>query len=494
MPATDITWAVDDLNARAESIRLRQAYYDGRHRRMIPGEKTLNRVLRDLLDNLSDNLCDDVVDERVRRIELTAWNTRGLPEEQGKAIAQAASESWEENRGDARLGKVERDSAACGDGWVIVQQNDAGAVRWYPQAPECMAARYCADEPDLMEVAAKAWRDGTRWRLNLYYGPESEAERPDGVPMGVPWVERYATKGTNNDGTVPGAKSFVAYATPDALPWEALDGDRMPVFHYPANEVGGYGSPAISRTILNLQDVLNKSFVDMVVAMEGRAEPDRWATGIQVEYDQVTGHEKPLKATGNERMIRVGSKDAAFGQFTQADLGDFHRTQSTVRLEIARKGFLPPSSVSDDVAAVPSSGLGLLVNEGRLVKAVLETERDHGVTLREQTAYVLRLQGMDVNPSDLEIEWAPAQTRDEVALLEALTLKVALGLPKREALIQAGEDPDDVDNWLDEAQAKADRISGGSGLPALPPAQGSQMPAPPMPPAGAAQPVPAGAA
>ena len=494
MPVADIAWAVADLNSRAEGIRLRQDYYDGKHRTTIPQGKTLAPELRRLLDDLDDNLCDDVVNEPVNRLVLLGWNATGgsdlapgeeEPEEaqkRRKALAMAAQESWEANRGNARSRDVHRNGWGTGDGWTIVQQDDTGQVRWYSQRPECMAARYSKDRPDEMEVAAKCWREGGKWRLNLYYPPSADFG-------GKPHLERYVTKGTNNDGSVPQAKAFQVLLGDEYLePVEVLDGDRIPVFHYPADEVGRYGRPVLTSTVINLQDVLNKSFADMVVAMEGHALPDRYATGVQVEIDPVTGQERPLRATGRERMLRTGSKEATFGQFPQADLSMFHTTQDKVRQEIARKGFLPPYSVNTEGGDAPS-GLSLLIQEGRQIKRVLTAQDDWGVTWREQQAYVLRLQGMEgVTAGDLEMEWAPPGTRDETALLEALTLKVGLGLPKREALIQAGESPEDVDEWLATAQAQADVIRGGSGLPAQAPPVGGMLPGVPPQPVGASAP------
>ena len=493
MPVDDIPWAVADLNSRAEAIALRRDYYDGKHRSMIPEGKTLAPQLRRLLDDLDDNLCDDVVDEPVNRMVLLGWNATGGSDDEDetdeqaeaarKNLALAAQQSWEENRGNARSRDVHRNGWRAGDGWTIVQQDQEGKVRWYSQRPECMAARYSKDRPDEMEVAAKCWRDGSRWRLNLYYPPSALSPQPH--------LERYATKGTTNDGSVPQARNFTPYDDPDngVESVELLDGDRIPVFHYPADEIGGYGRSALTSTVINLQDVLNKSYVDLVVGMEGHSLPERWATGVQVEIDTVTGTERPLKATGRERMLRTGSKDAQFGQFTQADLSNFHTTQDKVRGEIARKGKLPAYSVQMDGSSQPPSGLSLLIQEGSLVKRVLTAQDDWGVTWREQQAYVLRLQGMEgVTADDLDMEWAPPGTRDEAALLEMLTLKVGLGLPKREALIQAGESPDDVDRWLDAAQAKADVIRGGSGLPDQAPPQGGMLPGVPMQPQGASAP------
>jgi hypothetical protein len=480
MPASDLQWAVNDLNNRSEAIALRRAYYEGRHRSTIPQGKTLARELRELLDDLNDNLCDDIVDEPVNRLAILSWTGPGK-------AGKAATESWTRNRGDARSSDVHRNGWMAGDGFTIVQVDERGKARWYSQRPEQMAVRYSPEYPDAIEVAAKVWRVGKAWRLNLYYPPATDD--------GSPWVERYVTKGTNNDGSVPSPKAFQPIAETENADGtrtqavEALEGDRIPVFHYPADAIGCYGKAALSSTVIGLQDVLNKSVVDMVVAMEGHALPDRWATGIQVEIDPATGQERPLQKTGRERLIRTGSKDAQFGQFQQAAMDSFLSTQDKYRLEIARKGYLPAYVVSIDAAGNAPSGLSLLITEGRLTKRVKSAQRDWGQEWREQQAYMLRLEGLkDVTAEELEIAWAPAETRDETALLEALTLKMGLGLPKRQALIEAGYDEDDVDEWLDAAQAQAAVIRGGSGVPPLPAAAGGMLPAPPVQPNGAGAP------
>lgn len=481
MPDTDVVWAVSDLNGRASHLSLRRDYYEGEHRTTIPQGKTLAPELRRLLERLTDNLCDDVVDEPTNRMTIQTWTGKA------EGVGQACIESWELNRGDARARDVYRNAWGQGDGYVIVQQNSRGDVRWYAQNPAHMAVRYSTEFPDELEVAAKCWRVGTGWRLNLYYPPEG--------PAGKPRVERYATKGTANDGAIPQGKSFQPLPDDPARglsPVEELDGDRIPVFHFPADTVGSYGRSALTRTVIGLQDVLNKSVADMVVAMEAAALPDRWATGIQAEIDSATGQEKPLQKTGRERMIRTGSKDASFGQFTQATMDPFLATQAAYRQEIARKGKLPTYTVVQNSTA--PSGLSLLMQEGSLVKRIKTAQDEWGQVWRELMAYVLRLTGRNgIQANDLEVEWGPAETRDEKGLLEGLTIKVeSLGLPKHQALIEAGYDADEVDGFMDTAQASDLVVRGGSGLSPMVGA-GGMLPTPPVQPNGASAPAAIGA-
>lgn len=490
MPFADVVWALADLDERAEHVRLCRDYYEGRHRKVIPESKTLNRTIRELIERLRDNLCDDVVDEPVSRTSITNWTVGGTqaqaPTDDGEIpptsrASMAAVAAWAANRGDARAKDVHRDHWAIGDGFVIVQRDSQQRPRFYPQRPEIMAIRYSEDEPDQPEVAAKCWRAGRRWRITLYY---------PGKDGGRPFVERYATKGLGADGARPQARAFepVTDSMGMGKPVETLEGSWFPVHHAPAGEVGRYGRSVLDP-VIPLQDMLNKSLADMVVAMEDTALPMRYATGVQAEYNPVTGDERPLLPTGRERMIRTGSDKAQFGQFPQIAFDGFLGVQNTTRCEIARKGWLPLHSVNLDPTGAAPSGIALLVSEGRLVKRVKSSEDD---TLepfwREVMAHLLELGGMKVDPQQIDIEWAPAETRDEQALVETLTAKVdGLGLPKRQALIEDGYDADDVDEWLEDAAAQADAIAGGrvSRVPVPPNGGPHLLPAPPATPAGA---------
>lgn len=477
MPFADVAWAIADLEARLPALQRRRAYYEGRHDKVLPDSKTLSRVLRDLLDDLNDNLCDDVVDDAVERCEVTAITGRN--DGQGKK----ATDWWDEVRGPARMRDTLRTSLWAGDGFTIIQRNSQQKVRKYVQRPEQMAVRYSEDDPDTIEVAAKVWKVGKKWRITLYYSPMPEGgpvERPDGIPADKPWIERYISKGSGSDGACPQAKQFDRVADHDGvgLPWEPLDGDRVPVFHYPEAEVGRYGRSVLTD-VIPLQNVLNKSVSDLVVAMEGHSLPIRWATGIQVEYDPVTGDEKALWRPGVERLVRTGSKDAAFGQFDAADLTGFLNVQSMIRLEIARKGKLPLHSVSLEASGNAPSGLALLVSETRLIKRVTAMQEDDGTVLREELAYALSLAGTPTVAADLNLEWEPAATKDEASEVTVLQTKVeSLGLPKDQALLELGYDQADVDRWSEDRQAAADAIGGGRLSPAGAP---GTLPPPPGP-------------
>lgn len=483
----DVAKALADQRSRLPAIRKRTRYYDGLHDVVVPDAGAVaNPNLRDLLLTLADNMCDDVVDETVDRLEVVAWTSTGddtvVPANddddpdapatepvEDDPLGEAAMAVWTTNRMPARERSTYRDGLASADGWALVERGEDGVWRSFPQRPEQMGCRYREDQPDVIDVAWKVWRDGQRWRLNLYYGGDTS-------DAGGARLERWTTKGSRNDGGMPEARAFVPL--PDAEHSENVqagprpDWDRCPVFHYPQGEVGGYGRSVLTD-VIPLQDVLNLSLSNLVVNSEDVALPARFATGVQVEFDTVTGQQKPMKRSARRRgdMLTTASKEAQFGQFAAADLTQHVAILEGLRAEIARKGYLPASSVSQGAAATAgASGLSMLVQEGRQVKRCKTLQRDWGWVHAEQVAFLLRRQGgafATVQAGDIEPEWATPATRDEQAMWELASIKVSLGVPRERVLVECGYSPDEARRWVENAAAnQGGRVSEGTGVPA----------------------------
>lgn len=496
MPAPanpDVAWAIEDIRANLPRRQKALNYYQGEHPLNFATNKFRN-TFGELFQELADNLCDDVVDEPTDRLQIDNWS--------GKA-ATAAQEWWETQRGDARSGSVHKHGHRAGDAFVIVWDNGDDQPRMYVQDPRQMAIRYSQTDPDKVEVAAKCWREGKGYRLNLYYGPKADPRDP------AARVEHYYSKGfstQSGEKGIPNATAFLEYdravldanGQPDVVEWyEKHDKPRNPVFHFPCGELGQYGQ-SVLHDVYPLQDALNKVLCDFLVAGEDSSLPKRYATGIQVQTDPVTGQEiSPFKDGQNLWWTR--SHEAAFGQFPAAEMKGFLDSMRDLRLAIARKGALPAHTVDiGGTSGNAPSGLSLLISEGKLLKRCKDRARDWGVVWRELVAFALSWTGTEVKPEDLTLDWAPFETRDEQALLEALMLKkTILGevLPIRQLAREAGYSDTDLDDMAKEAEDEraqdldAEHATGG-GRVSQP---GSMVPRPPAPPAGAREPAVAGA-
>lgn len=481
----DVAKALADQRRRARAIERRLRYYDGTHDTVVPDSGTVsNPDLRDLLLSLADNMCDDVVDETVDRLEVVAWTSTSVDDSVGPDAAtdpaggepveddplgEAAMAVWTANRMPARERSTYRDGLAAADGWAMVERGADGVWRTFPQRPEQMGCRYRDDQPDVIDVAWKVWRDGQRWRLNLYYG--ADTSDPGGARL-----ERWTTKGSRNDGGIPEARAFIPLNDDEdaenVRQGPRPDWDRCPVFHYPQGEVGGYGRSVLTD-VIPLQDVLNLSLSNLVVNSEDVALPARYATGVQVPTDPVTGEQRPLRRGPAKRgdMLTSASTEARFGQFAAADLTQHIAILEGLRVEIARKGYLPASSVNVSAAATAgASGLSMLVQEGRQVKRCKTLQRDWGWVHAELVAFMLRRQGgpfAGVQAADIEPEWATPATRDEQAMWELASVKVSLGVPRERVLVECGYSPDEARRWVEAAAAaRGGRVSEGGGMPA----------------------------
>lgn len=433
----DLDWAIEDVRGRLPAYRLFRQYDEGEHRLLFATEKYRN-TFGDLFREFADNLCDDVVDGITDRLQITSWTS---PD---KALNSVIDDVWTRNQGEARSGAVHRNGFREGDGFTIVQTDTENRARIYRQQPTQMAVRYSPERPDEMDLAAKVWKAGKRYRVNLYY--------PDRT-------EKYGSRGLGADGGMPKAAAFTLLSPGDPALAEDEEGrtehdDGIPVFHYPNGELSAYGR-SILAGVIPLQDALNKTIADMLVSMESRVLPQRWAAGIQVERDPVTGQEKdPFKDNGPGSVWRTANKDAAFGEFTAAEMAGFLDVADAFKIEAARKGALPPHVITlrSGSSAAPS-GIALLVAEGRTIKLARDRCRDWGTEHRREMAYAANLEmgSQEVTADDLDLDWAPPETRDEKALVEMLLLKKELGVPPRQLLLECGYSTDEVDEFLDEA-------------------------------------------
>jgi Phage portal protein, SPP1 Gp6-like len=427
MPIEDVAWAIKDVTERAPDLRLRLNYYEGKHRLAFATEKYEN-AFGDLFEEFADNMCDDVVDEPVTRTKILSWSA------EDETTAQAATDWWETVKGPARLKTLARNAYRDGDGIAMVWPDPQNVPRLYVQDTDQWAIRYDPDEPDKIKVAAKVWKAGKRWRCTLYY---------DGV------IERWASKGSSPTGGIPKAEAFGHYNEIPAdvdddeqpQPWRTTHDWGMPVFHLPTDEVGRYGRSVLTD-VIPLQDALNKAITDMLVNMEATAYPQRWATGIQVERNPDGSERNPFK--DNARSVYWTANDkASFGAFPVGSSQDFLSVQDGLRMEIGRKGYLPPASVVLKTQG-DATATGLLVGEGRQIKRVKDNADAWEPELRALMALALRMAGTETDAAAIQIEWDNPATRDEKGLWEVLTMKDALGVSKHQILVEGGYDEETI--------------------------------------------------
>ena len=219
---------------------------------------------------------------------------------------------------------------------MIVWPDAGGNATLFPNRAANMTVQYDDEGTGNILWAAKWWTTRDKHvRVNLFY--------PDRV-------ERYISK-SETEVVISDAKTFLPFidaaiagrsdAGISASPRPGVSASVLPnpygvvpVFHFANNaDVGDLGRSELEAAI-PIQDGLNKSVLDMLVAMEFSAYRQRWAAGIEIDFDAEGKKLAPFKA-GVEHLWIAENPQATFGDFAASDLEQFLKVKDSFRIDIA---------------------------------------------------------------------------------------------------------------------------------------------------------------
>jgi hypothetical protein len=456
----DIETALKNFRISSDRYRKAERYYKGDHDLAFATEKFKNAfgsMFREFALNLCPAVCDAVRDKlKVREFRV---------EQGGGALSTDAWRIWQTNRMGRRSGEVHKEAVKNGDAYVIVWPNARGEVTIYPNKAGMCTAVYDEETPGRVLWAAKHWRmPDKRVRLNLFY--------PDRI-------EKYISKAASEN-TLPDAKEFTPYgavpspkskvrsmegskslraagdtaAGPAALQQEGSSiipnpYGIVPVFHFANNaDIGAAGQSELEAA-MPVQDALNKSVLDMLVAMEFASYRQRWAAGIEIEYGEDGQPIPPFKA-GVDHLWITENQDAKFGDFEAANLEQFLKVKDSFRMDMACVTGTPMYYFMQVSGDFPS-GEALKKAESRFIAKVRDRQESFGQVWEDVMAFALMLEGK--TDARLFADWEDPAPLSEKEKLENIAVKKELGLSEAQALIEAGYGEVDVERILGQKLA-----------------------------------------
>ena len=454
--ASDITWAVKEITKRARDIDLFQRYYRGEHRPAYATEKwesAFGQVFR----KFRDNLCPAVVNTKSDRLQITGFDTGN------ESTDAKAQDIWTANRMDRRAGEVHTGALRDGDAFVIVWPGKDGQPKFYPQRAERMAVRWSEDEPGLVEIAAKCWpvesyEEKSKWRLTLYYPDRIEryitrqemtSSSPDLPTKDDSWME-FSDPDVQLDDTSRGWLLKNDYAQVPVFPW---NNDAM---------TGEYGRSEL-QDVIPLQDALNKTVADSLIAGEFAAVPQRWATGLEVP---IGADGRPVQEPFEAAVDRIWNNPNAngrFGQFEAANMQGFVTTADGYRAEIARVSRTPLHYLL--LSGQFPSGEALRAAEAPLMAVVSDRQIGFGNSWEDAMLFALKIAG--ANADSISANWKDTTSVADSEKLDGLTKKAALGVPNDQLWKEMGYDDDQVKDFTEKADQRAAdaRAAFGAGVP-----------------------------
>lgn len=442
MPSDDpIAIALKDLRKPIELYRRYYRYYDGRQNLRFATEK-YNNAFAGLFREFALNLCPAVVDAMADRLTVTGFESEDA-EDENDPVATAAWDIWRANRMDRHAGEVHREALLSGDAYVIVWPDEQMQPRFYAQKGAGVTVHYAeeSDDPEDIDWAAKMWvLDNGQARLNLYY--------PDRI-------EKYITTSSMSGGGWPEKASAFREHLVEGETWP-LDNPygRTPVFHF-ANNAGTaeFGRSELLN-VLPVQDALNKSVTDLMVASEFAAFRQRWATGIDLPIDPITGKVSEAFKAGVDRLWTTGEPDAKFGEFGAADLTKIREVSDAFKIDIATITGIPLHYFNVVNGEFPS-GESLKTAESRLIRRVEDRQTAFGNVWEDAMAFAMTIQGSEPS-SRLSTIWESASPRSDKETWEVAALKQAAGVSRSQILREGGYSAEEVKEMLAEQQAEED--------------------------------------
>ena len=130
--------------------------------------------------------------------------------------------------------------------------------------------------------------------------------------------------------------------------------------------------------VIPLADAVNKLATDMIVASEFHAMPRRWATGIQIptgpDRERLQADAADYWDNATKGKTWLAGEGVSFGQFSEANLGNFVEAIQLLTAQIAAVAGLPPHFLGINTDN-PASADAIRAAEATLVERAQEKHR-----------------------------------------------------------------------------------------------------------------------
>lgn len=411
------------LGVRQATVKRCVDYYDGKHRELLEQDKFRPRLV-EIFRQLRLNLCEPAIDVPTERLSVEGFRFSGG---EGTADPEAWN-IWQRNGMDAAQEQLFSDALLTGYGAVIVWGDQDGEP---VISVESGANVIVATMGRMRRAALKVWKD--EWTDTEYatlYVPD-RLYRWEKQRAGQAWAPRKADEVVENPlGVVP----------------------VVPLVN--STKVDGKGKSHLAE-LIPVQDLLNKTLVDLMVAAEASAFRQRWATGVEVPEDPQTKQPVSPWKPAIDKVWVAEEEQAKFGEFGEATLTNYTGTLAALVTHFGALSRVPSHYLLAQAGQWPT-GDALRSAEMPLVKFVRSRMRQWGESLEDVMRLAFAVKGDQQRAADVlaETAWADPETRSEAERADALVKRASIGVPYRQLWLDAGYTEtqcDQFDQWLVDA-------------------------------------------
>lgn len=426
----DLTRALNRMAARCNLYSHYTAYYDGKQPLTFQSDKYRSNFAR-MVSKYVENMCPIVVDAASDRLTV-----HGIEVEGGDTDAAGAAlwNIWDREHMALRAQEIHTEAIKTGDAYLVVWPDKKGETKFFVNRAERMTCFY-SEEDDEIEMAAK-WQFGDDGysHVTLYYPDRFE------YYISVNIIRLNA----------PDARTTYKTEYPSQRnPWGIV-----PVFHFANDALDMFGTSDL-HDVCPIQDGLNKSVADMLVGMEFSAYNQRWATGLELTEDPITGRKKPPFEPGQDRLWAAESDDVKFGEFTATSLDNFINAHDMFVTSVARVSGTPIQYMLLDTSTFPS-GESLKTAEARFVKRITRKQHSFGAVWQRVMNFAAQLERITIpETTRISIHWEDASPRSEMDAATVAGLKKVVGVSDEQNQREMGYSQQEIDQMTREKDAAA---------------------------------------
>lgn len=446
----DLMYGITELkDARPEYDRA-QSYYDGK----VPEVFSSTRIRRALAARDIDfdlNFAKTPVNAVTNRLKIASVTS---PDD---AVNTLISKIWQDNQLNLEMPDLFRRAGEFGDAYLFVlpvedDKGDVIRVDMFYNSPQTVRVVYSPDNPRAKLFTIKKWCEYGYHRAELLYNDR---------------IERWTT-GKGSDGSKP-ADWMHWLADPDPDEGEAADPDswlishdwgEQPVFHFRTDRPYGvpehFGAYGPQNAITKLQ-ATHMGTVDYQGAPQRYALTDAATTDTSDlepgDFDDFppddagagptdSGDDSSLKAGPGEMWLLRGFK--AVGQFDAAQPGVF---LDPIHFNVRAMAQITDTPLRMfDPQSNQRSGESYREEDGPFVSKIENRQMSYGATVHEAFTFALRRFG--IPDPVVTVDWVPAKSVTDTQGWRTVQAKIEAGVPRRQALMEAGYRAEQVDAWL----------------------------------------------
>lgn len=424
------------LNDRKPHLQLMDRYYSGDHPVACLTEKAREAFLR-LLRQSRANYMGLVVDATVERIQVDGF--RMGAEETGD---KEAWRIWQANGLDARFDMLLLEAVVGGIAYMCVAPNpkDSKTPLITIEHGTQAIVEYVPGSDRERAAGLKCWLDD--WHQLLM----ATVYLPDGI---YKFQAKQPPRGTITE--------------PDWKP-RKVDGEEWPapnplgvvsLFEFANHPRMLEGGVSELSDVTDIQDRINKTLIDRMMAQEFSAFRQRWVTGYDVPLDDKDQPIEPFKAAV-DRLWVAEDAEVKFGEFGATDITPYLKGVESDVQAVAARTRTPAQYLLAGMINI--SGDALKAAESGLVSKIKQRLRPMGETLEDVMRLALTAAGHAPDPS-METIWHNPEYRTEGELVDALVKMATLGVPHEALWERWGATQQEIARWKSMQDDSLTRLS-----------------------------------